>query len=387
MRQGQVGAGPGLSSPFPFHLALAAGLAPAASLEARRIGLSPVEESASLVRFEGSLADGVRAVLGLRSAPRVVLELARGIPPEPEALAEAVRQIPWEDLLPRRQSFAVRASGRSPALRHSLFVAQLTKDAIRDRFGAFGWEAPPVDPENPGVLIDISIFRKETAVGLDLAGGSLHRRGTDRHGPAPLREDVAAGIALLAEIDPEQPLVDPCCGTGTLIAEAAAVASRIPPRRDSSQLGFSRLPLFRSVDVRQIAEELAAAARPAQAPILAFDRDPRAVRQTRQVLSRLGLERMVEVQVGAIQELALPAALGPGLLIGNPPWGLRFEPEDAEKAWYALGTLARRALSGWRLALLSGNPQVTRQLGLRAERRIPVGVGGIDARLLIYQMR
>ncbi len=366
---------------------MAAGLEPAAAGELRRLGLTAAAQRRGVVVFRATAADGVRAALNLRCASRVVHELRDGVPAAPATLREGCSVLPWEEFLPARAPWAVRVVGTNLLLRHTVYTARLVKDAIRDRFSAVGRTAPPVDPRRPKVIVDVRIDRDAATLGFDMGGGSLHRRrGPRRGGVAALHEDVAAGLALLAGVKADQPLLDPFCGSGTLVAEAAAVALRVAPRRDVARMALARLPAFRGLGLPRIASEQRDRTPPPHAPFLAFDRDGDAVRRAEAVLREMGLSQHVQVRRAAAPELPLPA-LPPGLLLSNPPWGLRFDQEDAGAAWSSLGRLAHGRLAGWRLALLSGTPGATRSLGLRAERRWPVLVGGVDARLLLYRVR
>lgn len=339
------------------------------------------------VVFDASLAEAARVVLRSRAAVRVILQLGRAPDAVPEALAEAARRIEWEDHLPHGASLAVRAIGRSPALRHERFVAQVVKDGIVDRLRERFGVRPEIDPRRPDVLVDARIESGGVALGLDLGGGSLHERGTGRSGPAPLREDVAAGVALLVEADAAGAIFDPFCGTGTLVAEAAGLALGVPPGRDPAGLPVSRLPEFRRLPLAEIAAERAKPPRAAGPALRASDASRRAVDQARRTLARQGLAGAVELTVAPVPK-ALPPTGGPGLVLTNPPWGVRLDPEASRRAWHGLGTLARsEALSGWTLAALSGDASMTRELGLRASRKFPLRVGGVDARLLVYPLR
>lgn len=366
---------------------MATGLEPAAAEELRRAGRPVAALRPGLVVFTGSAADGARAALSLRSASRVVLQLKSAIPAAAEPLREQAAALAWEDFLPARTSWAARAVGTAPGLRHTVFTARLVKDAVRDRFRALGRAAPPVDPERPSIVIEVRIERGAATIGLDLGAASLHRRrGPGLHGAAALHEDIAAGLALLAAVSADEPLLDPFCGSGTLIAEAAAVALGLPPRRDPARMALSRLPPFRDLALSRLVEAGRARALPKHPPFLAFDCDPEAVQRAAVVLERSGLSEQVTLRVGSTPDLPLPP-LPPGLLLSDPPWGLRLAAEEAGAAWSNLGRLAHGRLARWRLALLSGNPAATRRLGLRAERRWRVLVGGVDARFLLYRVR
>ena len=364
---------------------VAAGLEPAASLELARLGLAPGKTGRGFVAFRGSALDGARATLLSRAAARVVLHLVEDLPPDQQGLYEGLGALPWELLLPERVPWAVRAVGTSRALRHTGYTARAAKDAIVDRFESQGRTAPPVEARDARVVVDVRVTNRSLSAGLDL-GGALHKRESGRYGEAPLREDVAAGLALLAgAADGAPALVDPFCGTGTLIGEAAGLALGVPPYRAPDRMPLGHLPLFAGLDLEEISRErIPMPAQPAW--IAGRDQDPRALQMARVVLDRQGLAEHIRLSKAPVQELSVPAGLEGGLLLGNPPWGQRLE-EGAREAWRALGTRARECLGGWTLALLSGNPELTRELGFRASRRFPVMVGGTDCRWLLYEVR
>lgn len=364
---------------------MTAGLETAAAVEVSLLGgPPPLSSGHGAVRLAGDAALGAQLTLGLRSAPRVIVELASGLPQESDGFLPAVAALAWEDWLDATTPWAVRVTGTTADLRSPLHTARVVKDAIRDRFRVQGQTAPPVVPATARVLVDFRLERGGASVGIDLGGGSLHQRETGRRGAAPLREDVAAGLALLAGVDRERPLLDPFCGTGTLIAEATALALGIPPRRPPAALALATLAPFRGLPLAELAHALQPERIPLHAPFMGSDRDPRALAEARAALKRQGLERHVELERAEVDAVEPPE--GPGLVLTNPPWGLRLT-DAAAGAWRGLGTLARRALGGWRIAALSGNAEITHHLGLRAERRIPLMVGGVDARLLLYAVR
>lgn len=365
--------------------------------ELSRFGLQPLESGRGLVRFETPPEGAARFTLLGRTVPRLVLELGERCPAETQAVRDLARGIPWETWLPQSQPWAVHAVGRSPALRHTLYTARVVKDGIRDRFAAVGKTCPPVDPANPKFWVDLHIDRGEASIGVDLGGGSLHRRGRAQEGKAPLREDIAAGLAWLAGVTAGRPLVDPFCGSGTLIVEAAAIVLGFPPGRRPSDTALPWLFPFSGLPLPALARDTFPLP-DSGAPILAADRDPAAVRSTRSNLLRQDLSSRVEVRQCAVENLVLPFSDWPGLVLTNPPWGLRLGScgppgpagsspgEEAALAWRSLGNWAHRLADGWRMAVLSGNPALTRLLGLRAERKWPVLVGGVETRLLVYSI-
>lgn len=353
--------------------------------ELEEFGLTPEQTSRGLVRTRASLEQAAAIVLGLRSATRVVWEFRRGLPLSPPDLVGAVAAIDWERRLPSDQTWAVRAGGRAPELRHSHYSALLVKDGVRDRFRRVRRACPPIDPERARVVIDLRIERGGASIGFDLGASSLHRRAARRQTRAPLREDLAAGLALLAGARRARVIIDPFCGSGTLLAEAVSIAAGRPARRDPARLAISRLEPFRDLPLVDLRE--GPSRPPREAPLgMGFDRESGALDTARRVIARYGLEDEVILARRPIDQIVVrspPEA--PGLILTNPPWGRRLSGGE-EAAWRALGTFAR-SLPGWSLAVLSGEPSLTAHLGLRAYRRYPVGVSGVDARLLLYRLR
>lgn len=356
-----------------------------------RLGLFATGAGRGVVRFSATAEEAARVVLQSRTLPRLLLDLGADCPPEAEALRERAASLPWEDWLPRDTPWAVHAVGRSPALRNTLFAAQVAKDGIRDRFSRLQRSCPPVDPQRPALWVDLQVESRRAILGLDLGGGALHRRGRVQEGKAPLREDVAAGLAWLAGPSPGQPLLDPFCGSGTLIVEAASVLLGIPAGRDPAATALPLLAPFAGLPLAELARS---GPRPEDlgAPILAADRDPAAVRTTRENLSRAGLAGRVRTVVCELAALRPRFLDQPGLVLANPPWGLRLgragapPEEEAAGAWEALGAFVHRLPAGWRLAVLSGTPAHSRRLGLKAERKWPVAAGGVEARWLVYTL-
>lgn len=332
------------------------------------------------VAFEGDASLGARLALAARVPVRVVLDVGRTETSAPAEVRDSLADIEWERLLPRNETWAVRAIGRSDELRHSGFVEQLVKDGVLDRFRGRGLPPPEVDPRAPRVLIDARVSAGGVLFGIDLLGSSLHRRGSARRGEAPLREDVAAGLAYLARVSDAEQIVDPFCGTGTLILEAASVALGLPVARDSRTTSLAVLPGFSHLPLRDLSRE--PLSDPREVAVLASDESSAAVAETRRVAAIQGLGGVVSVEQRGISDLP---ALEPGsLLLSNPPWGRRLDLERARAAWHELGRVARTQCRGSSLALLSGDREITRELGLRASRRFPVRLGPVDARLLIY---
>jgi 23S rRNA (guanine2445-N2)-methyltransferase / 23S rRNA (guanine2069-N7)-methyltransferase len=246
--------------------------------ELRALGLTGIRQRRGAVELRGSLLEGLRACIELRTAMRLLMPLGTVEAPDANGLYEGLRTLPWIRHLDLRRTFAIDVSGSSEGLTHTLFVAQKAKDAIvdtlRERFGA----RPDVDVKDPDVRVVVHLNAGKADISLDLAGDSLHRRGYRvRPHPASLKETLAAAIVLASGWKGDVPLADPMCGAGTIAIEAALFAEgRAPNAR--RKFGAERWPSFGDRD-RLALEELrqAALARPRKprAAIYASDRDPR----------------------------------------------------------------------------------------------------------------
>ncbi|HEU5360115.1 MAG TPA: THUMP domain-containing protein [Candidatus Deferrimicrobiaceae bacterium] len=355
--------------------------------EVRALGGKRVDPSPGGVAFSGTVALCYRANLWLRTANRVLLSLSAFRAPTPESLYEGTKAVPWPDLFPVDCRFAVEASVRDSGITHSHFAAQKVKDAVADRFRERFRRRPDVDTVDPQVRIHLRIHRDECTLSLDTSGESLNRRGY-REDPssASLRETLAAGVVALAGWDGTRPLADPMCGAGTILIEAALLAAGRAPGLLRSSFGFQRLAGFdRKAWERILAE---ARERPHAAPrfrIEGSDRSEAAVRGARRNARRAGVDRWVRFRPLDLREFAPEGP--PGIILCNPPYGVRMGKGTEEETFYrAMGEAFKKRCRGWTAYVLSGNPEATRHIGLKASRRIPLMNGPIDCRLLKYDL-
>jgi len=354
------------------------------------------------VAWEGSVESALRAVIWLRAASRVLVPIHTCAAATPEELYEGARAVPWGEHLPRGATFAVEVTQSAGGpLPHTRFAALKVKDAIVDRLrDERGGQRPDVDTARPGLRVHVHVEGTEATIAVDLAG-PLHRRGYRDAGrgrpgrdrapghEAPLRETLAAGALLLADwparADGGAPLVDPMCGSGTLLIEAALIAARIAP----GTLRGPRPPSeWAAVDLRtwtRLLDDARAAARPLPVDLRGFDADPRAI-----ALTRAGLERALgaraagraTVEARPLADLAAPGDR-PGVVVTNPPWGERLgDPSELGPLYEEFGDVLRRRFPGWTAFVLVGNPALAKRLGLRPARRHALFNGPIECRLL-----
>jgi len=363
------------------------GLEPVLSDEVEALGGREVKPSVGGIAFSGDAALCYRANLWLRTANRVLLSLSTFPAPTPDALYEGTKAVPWTDLFPVDARFAVEAAVRESGITHSHFAAQKAKDAVVDRFRERFRRRPDVDTVDPQVRIHLRIFRDECTLSLDTSGESLNRRGY-RADPteASLRETLAAGMLMLTGWDGATPLADPMCGSGTIPIEAALLTAGRAPGTLRPSFGFQLLSGYdRKEWERLVAEAREHAQAAPRSRIEGSDRSGEAVRGALRNARRAGVDGRIRFRALDLREFAPEGP--PGTILCNPPYGVRMAGgADAEAFYRAMGEAFKKRCRGWTAWVLSGNPEVTRHIGLKASRRIPLMNGPIDCRLLKYEL-
>ncbi|MGH7786856.1 MAG: THUMP domain-containing class I SAM-dependent RNA methyltransferase [Candidatus Binatia bacterium] len=376
-----------------FFATTAKGMEALLAGELRGLGAEAVEERRAGVGFEGGLEVAYRACLWSRTANRVLLPLAGFAAASPEALYAGVRSIAWGDHLGRGRTVAVDASVGRSQITHSHYAALKTKDAIVDQLREQRGTRPNVETARPDVRVNVYLHDDQASVAIDLSGESQHRRGyRDAPGLAPLKENLAAAILLLAEwprlAAQGAPLLDPMCGSGTIALEAALIAADVAPglaREYFGCIGWRGHDPVLWARLRREAEERARAARRLP-PIHGYDADARAVRAAQAHAVQAGFGGRVHFERRTLAECTpIPGRGGAiaGVLVTNPPYGERLGTTEQLGALYAeLGDVLRRRFPGWTGWVLSGNPALAKRIGLRPAHRHILYNGAIECRLL-----
>ncbi len=358
----------------------------AAELEAA--GGTELRVGRRTVEFSGSTETLYRAVLESRTAIRVLEPLGRFAVDSPESLYGAVASIDWPAQLKPTQTLRVDAVVHDSFVSHSLYAAQVVKDAVVDRLRAATGRRPNVQLHGASLRLALHLAGGTATLFRDAAGQSLHQRGW-RQGKveAPLSEVLAAGILGLAGWQPGEPLLDPFCGSGTLVIEAATQAAGIAPgllRARRKGHGFFRFAdCDRQLVARIVAELEARVVEPA-GRFQASDLDPAAVAAARESAAAAGLADFITVEQRHFEEVVPTAE--PGLIVTNPPYGERLPVARAAAIFRRLGDWLKLRCGGWRAAVLA--PAATaKAIGLKPHRRLPLANGPIDCRLVELVMR
>ena len=372
-----------------FHASCSRGLEYLLADELVALGCARATAAASGVNAEGTLADAQRAVLGSRLASRVLWPLVRFDCADEHALYAGVAAIDWAAHLPPGCSIAVDAHVAGPGLTHARYAAQRTKDAIVDTLRAHAGWRPDVDLAAPDVRLHLVVRKGVAVVSLDLAGGPMHRRGwRSQQGEAPLKETLAAGVLLRAgwpAIHAEGgDLLDPMCGSGTLLIEGALMAADVAPglHRHGDALPTRWLGFDAGAwrELREQAGTRADAGLRALRPCIhGFDLDPRAIAMARDNARAAGVAHAIAFEVCDVREL--PALASPrGAVACNPPYDARLAADPA--LYRALGDALKRAVPAWSAAILCGDAELARATGLRARKLYPVFNGPLECALL-----
>jgi 23S rRNA (guanine2445-N2)-methyltransferase / 23S rRNA (guanine2069-N7)-methyltransferase len=371
----------------------ARGVEPLLADELRSIGASGVRPARAGVGFAGDLRAAYAACLWSRTASRVLLPLAKVGATDADALYRGVLGIPWEEHLSPSGTLAVDfATDANPAFRNTMFGALKAKDAIVDRLRERFGERPSIDTAAPDLRVNVRVRSGSATVSIDLAGDALHRRGYREpgvQGEAPLKESLAAAMLLYAgwreTAASGGALLDPMCGSGTLLIEGAWIAGDVAPGLLRSHWGFTG---WLGHDAEMWEEALAAADARAEAglaalpPIVGWDADPEAVSLAEANIARAGLRGRVRAGVRDVSELAPPEGATRGLVAANPPYGERIgESAEAGERYRVLGDRLRAGFAGWDFAILAGNDEHAAALGLMPASTHPLFNGAIPVRL------
>ncbi|CAI8155017.1 MAG: Ribosomal RNA large subunit methyltransferase K/L [Prochlorococcus marinus str. MIT 9215] len=364
------------------------GLEEEGAKELTALGAKAVRPLRRAAAFEADMACFYRLHLQARLPFRLLREIAQFPCRGPKELYEGVQSaFDWERWLHPSMSFRVDVTGSTPELSHSHFTALQVKNALVDLQRQFWNQRSDIDLDNPDLCLHLHLNREGAVLSLDGSAGSLHRRGyRAAMGIAPLKENLAAGLIRLSGWDGGVPLVDPLCGSGTLLIEAASQALGLAPGLNRSFLleGWADFKpnLWQEEQQRASRRER----RNEQLPtIIGCEQEPTIANQAQANVAAAGLEQTISIQSNDFRNLILPEQ--PGIIVCNPPYGERLGREDDLEALYQdLGRFAKERASGWQLWLLSGNPKLSGSLKMKASRRIPISNGGIDCRWLHYSI-
>ncbi len=370
------------------------GLEPLLVDELQTFGASQVRQTRGGVEFFGNLEVAYRACLWSRLAGRILYPLLEQPVADTDQLYEVVKAFAWEDHFAATSTMAVDCNLLDSPITHSRYAALKVKDAVVDRFRDHCGVRPDVAIQQPDWRLNVLLHREELVLSLDLSGDSLHRRGyRTEGGQAPLKENLAAALLLRSgwpQLSQQQaPLIDPMCGSGTLVIEAALMAGDCAPGMLREYYGFFQWAQHDA----QLWDRLLAEAQQRRAVglehlprIVGYDSDPRAIKNSWANAERAGVVQSVHFERRALEHLGEEDDLArAGLVITNPPYGERLGEKEQLRGLYAtLGQRLRENFSHWHVAVFTGTPELGQEMGMRALRKHAFFNGPLSCQLLHF---
>ena len=363
----------------------ARGLEELLKTELEGLGAQECQITQGGVHFQGDTQLLYKSLMWSRLASRIMMPLGECSVWSDLDLYLGVQAIDWTSIFTPDATFAVSFGGLNDSIRNSQYGALKVKDAIVDAFTRKNLPRPNVDRENPDLRINVRLNKETAYISLDLSGDGLHLRGyRDRTGMAPIKENLAAAIVMRSGWVPGTPMLDPMCGSGTLLIEAAMWATDRAPGLHRSHWGFSGWAQHDETVWQSVKADAQTRARAGLAAyesrFFGSDVDGRVVELARSNARRAGIGELITFEVKDVAQLENPLPKGPyGTVISNPPYGERLESEPALIALHSLlGRNMKNLFGGWNLSLFSASPELLSCLQLRAERQFKAKNGPLD---------
>ena len=337
------------------------------------------------VACKGGMEQVYRINLHSRTASRVLLRLTKSGYRSEQDIYKAAKNIRWTDWFDLEQTFKVKVEGKRAQVKSLDFVGLKIKDAVCDVFRDACGARPNVGKIRPDIRIHAFIDERDIQIFIDTSGEALFKRGYRQDtGEAPMRENLAAGLLLLAGYDGSQPFQDPFCGSGTIVIEAAWIATRRAPGL-MRRFGFEKLKNFDAALWKKLQHEAETQIRPAPASISGSDNDRHMIRAAVTNAQAAEVDTFVRFEVKDAQDTR-PNGDG-GILISNPPYGVRLAEVQALQALYPqLGAWLKQHYAGWLAGMFTGDRDMPKFMRLSPKRKIPLHNGNLDCRLFLMDM-
>lgn len=375
-----------------YFASAAKGLESLVELELRELGITDLKIVGSGVAFKATEEQAYRACLWSRYASRILYKLSSFAIHDVMDLYLAANYIHWENWFQPTQTFAVHCSGTNQVINNSQFGAMKLKDALVDRFNTKCGERPSVDRHSPDVRIVLHIHRDQGSIYFDIVGEPLHQRGYRQdQGAAPLKENLAAAIVARANWQ-QNLLVDPMCGSGTLLIEALMSAADIAPGYYRQHYALEQLSsfdpsLWKSLR-NEVNERAESGKQNCQCRLFGFDINSKMVKMARANVQRAGLAKWIQIESADARSLINPFDSNElGLVLSNPPYGERLDDAPTLTGLFsALGRQLKTHFAGWQVAMLSSSAHLLDYLRLRSYKQYRFFNGPLDCSLKLYQL-
>ena len=348
------------------------------------IGADNVQVGRRMVSFEGNKELLYKANYHCRTALRILKPIANFKAQNPDEVYNQIKKINWPEFLPEKKTFAIDTVVYSETFTHSKFVAYRAKDAIVDHFTEQEKSRPSVRINNPDLQLHLHISHNECTLALDSSGESLHKRGYRvENGEAPLNEVLAAGMILKTRWKGETPFVDPMCGSGTLLIEAALIALNIAPGVFRDQFAFEKWDDFDAELFEQVSSD-DSREKPFQFKCYGSDISRKAIIAASQNVKSAGLSRYIDLKIQPFQQVTENP--GKGILITNPPYGERLDQKDLMDLYTMIGERLKHVFPGYDAWIISSNLEGLDNIGLKPASKMKLINGALDCEYRQYQL-
>ncbi|WP_256207651.1 THUMP domain-containing class I SAM-dependent RNA methyltransferase [Nitrosomonas marina] len=374
------------AQPLQFFAPCPRGVEPVLADELSKLGAEKVLPANGGVHFQGNWKTCYQANLGSRIASRILWQIASTTYRNEQDVYDTTLALPWHEWFSSELTVRVNLAAIKCPLRSLDFVTLRIKDAVCDKFRKITSKRPSIDTVHPDIRIHGFLYANEFTLYLDTSGDALFKRGYRKAaGNAPIRENLAAGILSLTGWQPGKPLLDPMCGSGTFLLEAAQIAFNIAPG-SQRHFAFEKFKQFDQPLWTKLKKEALGKQHPiTQQPIYGSDLYGYALSDARTNLEAAGLLDAVYLKQANVLEITAPTPQG--ILITNPPYGVRIgETQSLAEFYPKLGDILKSKFSGWTAYILSADTMLPKTIRLKATRRTPLFNGALECRLLEYKM-
>lgn len=353
--------------------------------ELKNLGATHVETGVRMVSFYGDKGFMYKANLALRTALKILKPIKEFRAFNEQSLYKGIQSIDWSEFISTNQTFVIDTTVNSEVFNHSQFVALKAKDAIVDQFRDKFGKRPSIDKDFPDLRINIHIQKEICSVSLDTSGNSLHHRGyRTATNIAPINEVLAAGMLLLAGWDGQCDFLDPMCGSGTILAEAAMIACNIPPNVNRKEFAFEKWNDWDNDLFDTILESLLKKTREFHYTIKGYDKAPSAVAKAKDNIKNANLEEYVSIQPQNFFDTKKQSDRKLFMLF-NPPYGERLDI-DLERFYREIGDTFKQSYPNTEAWFITANLEALKFVGLRPSRKIKLFNGKLEARLVKYDI-
>lgn len=353
--------------------------------ELTQLGAQQVALGTRVVSFVGDKGFMYKANLALRTAIKILKPIKTFKAYNDKSLYDGMMKIDWSEYMNEHQTFVFETTLHSEHFNHSQFVALKSKDAVVDQFRERTGKRPNIDKDFPDVRFHIHIDRDVCTVSLDTSGESLHRRGyKSATNIAPINEVLAAGMLLLSGWDGQSHFLDPMCGSGTILAEAAMIACNIPANINRKEFAFEKWSDWDSELFDKVLDSLLKKTREFHYTITGYDKAPSAVAKAKDNIKNANLDEYVTVKQANFFETEKTTE-GPLHMVFNPPYGERLDI-DLERFYREIGDTLKQSYPNTNAWFITANLEALKFVGLKPSRKIKLFNGKLEARFVKYEM-